>query len=456
MTLLLAGAIFLCKPYLYKMPQASAYLVREGDVRMLEDRYDVNDQWLARSLLGSWSDGDGRAFELYSLDSAVPALEGVKTREEFVGSLVKIGRRDREKRTAATVALLPESCVAEPKRLRQLPRQCKDLVYYPSTNNSAIAVAFLPKESETWLLALWTLAEGDDYDAKMGEFIDKFLGEELKGVSVLVHAPTPEGAKERELLRADARHSVTNHHEWHCTEGEEFTVLDNLGARRDFVTAFTNDLKTMRRRYAETMPSPLCSSNVLCVARIYSTREQYLDAVDDGMEWTAAYWSPSRRELVAHLPASGEGKLLETLRHEAFHQYLSYATAMIPASPWINEGYAQLFEDEKRCGWKPVNKEDAEALAKLLPLVFNSDYAEFYSGSDEERALKYRLAWSIAYFIENGAPKVRFAPFKDLKKRYIEVLLETQYMRVATARAFENEDKFKLFLSEWKKFWLEQ
>ena len=51
---------------------------------------------------------------------------------------------------------------------------------------------------------------------------------------------------------------------------------------------------------------------------------------------------------------------------------------------------------------------------------------------------------------------MRFAPFKDLKKRYIEVLLETQDMRVATARAFENEDKFKLFLSEWKKFWLEQ
>ena len=456
MSFLLAASIFLTKPYLYEMPRAEAYLVREGDVRRLEDRYDVNDQWLAHALLGCWNDDEGRFFELYSLDSAVPALDGVKTRLEFNRSLVEIGRRDKEERERAIVELLPKSCVAEPKRLRQLPRGCKDLYYYPSTNDSAVAVAFLPKESETWLLALWNLVEGDDYDSKMGEFTEKFIGEEFKRVNALVHEPSAKGATERNLFRADVRHSITNHSEWHCTEGDEFAVLDNLGSGKDFIVAFTNDLKKMRRRYAEVMPSPLDGSNVLCVARIYSSREQYLAAVDDGMEWSAAYWSQSRRELVAYLPASGEQTLLKTLRHEAFHQYLSYAAAMIPTSPWLNEGYAQFFEDEKQCDWKPATKEEAEALAKLLPAVFNCDYVEFYSGSDEERALKYRLAWSIAYFIENGAPKVRFAPFKNLKSRYLEILLETQDMRAATARAFENEDKFRLFIAEWKKFWLER
>ena len=84
------------------------------------------------------------------------------------------------------------------------------------------------------------------------------------------------------------------------------------------------------------------------------------------------------------------------------------------------------------------------------------DYDEFYAGTDSERQLKYRLALTIAVFLEKGAPEVRFAPFKDVKRDYVATLIKTTEMRKATAAAFKTEDNMKLFVSEWAKYWKEQ
>ena len=200
------------------------------------------------------------------------------------------------------------------------------------------------------------------------------------------------------------------------------------------------------------------TSNVLCVARIYADRDEYLDAAGEDMKWSAAYWSPARRELVAYLPPAGDAELLRTVRHEAFHQYLSYATAMIPVSPWLNEGYAQYFEDEENADWKlgevaRPSKEEIAALAKMLPAVMRMDYAEFYAGTDAERRLKYRLAWSIAYFLEKGAPELRFRPWENLKKDYVADLMKTHDMLKATSAAFGSQEKLEKFVSDWREFW---
>jgi hypothetical protein len=101
-----------------------------------------------------------------------------------------------------------------------------------------------------------------------------------------------------------------------------------------------------------------------------------------------------------------------------------------------------------------VTKEWLESVCALLPAIMAMDYAQFYDGSSEERYLKYRLAWSIAYFIEKGASDVRFEPFKNLKRDYISELLKTQDMRKATNAAFGNDDNLKLFVREWMRFYL--
>ena len=358
-----------------------------------------------------------------------------------------------------------------------------DIDYWHGTNESAIVCAFLPEKSDTWRLAVWELVEGDDFGECLRAFEREFLEKEYEDfVSRFPRAEMTRAASrtkrratsrraafgspqasEREALRRDAKHSVAAYDGWRASDAREFTILDDLPANGAFIATLTNELAVFRGKYAAAVPTRIDGTNVLCVARIFADRGEYMDALAmDGLtnlSWSAAYWSPSRRELVAHLPRQGESELLRTFRHEAFHQYLSYAMAMIPASPWLNEGYAQYFEDEESFDWELGERPtptDLERFSAALPALFGMDHAEFYAGTDLERSLKYRLAWSVAVFLEKGVREVRHDPFKTFKADYVETLFETHDMRKASSAAFGSKERLQLFVSEWLRFWKER
>ena len=458
MTLLLAASLFFTTPAPLDMPRAEAYLVTtKRGVRQLEDRYDTFDLWTSRAVIGRWMDDDYRVFVLSRLDMLPPALSGESlTRTRYETELVAADKRKIDHVAAMVNCLSPIEPAAEPERPHQTPRGLKDVRFWQGTNTTAIVCSFLPEKSPCWYLATWELSEQDDFAAMSelftGEFLDGKAWQEL-----CTEEPKPSARGERELLRRDVRHGVAAYPAWHATDSEEFTIIDVLPAR-GFIEALTNDLPVLRRRYAEVIQSPLSGSNTLCVARIYANRDEYLEAAGEDMEWSAAYWNARRRELVAYMPEGGDRELLRTVRHEAFHQYLSYACSMIQASPWLNEGYAQYFEDEADGNWGiDVEVADFDKLEELLYAIFFVDYQTFYAGSDRDRRLKYRLAWSVAYFLEKGAPKLRFEPFKNVKSNYIAALLDTHDMRLATAAAFDgSHDKLKNFIAEWKKFWIKR
>lgn len=439
------------------MPKAEAYLVKERGEFRLEDRYNRLDLWTLQAVIGRWIDDDGRVFTLSRLDFEPPAVDanGCVTRAVYVAGRTAVDKRDGKKLRRAIAALSPAELPEKETPPRRLPRGFDDVGYWQGTNAGCIVCAFLPEKSDCWFLAVWELAEKDPADEMTACFEDEFLRGEWKRRFSKI-PPRAQVAGERELLRADARHSIAAYGNWRCSDAEEFSVLDEVPAGGSFVAALTNDLGVMRRRYAETVPSPINGSNALCVARIYADRDGYLTAAGESMAWSAAYWNPARRELVAYLPESGRGELMRTIRHEAFHQYLSYAVSMIPASPWFNEGYAQFFETDE--GGVPeegfaVSDERLEEAAAMLPALMKMDYAEFYAGTAQERRAKYVLAWSLAYFIEKGAPKVRFDPFRNLKRDYIAALLDRQDMHLATDAAFGGAEKFADFIGEWKRFW---
>ena len=454
------------------MPRAEAYLVREDGVSWLEDRFDRLDLWMSQTLVGRWVDDEDRLFILSALETCPPSADrsGTQTRAGYESRKTPMRRvRANAGFPAAfrdAVAVLAPCAVADrPRSPRQLPRGYKEVYYWQDpTNYSDIVCTFLPERTNTWFLASWTLAPEDDYPTQMNAFEDQFLRREFPSlVSRLKSSPegheTLDGRRERELLRRDARHSIAAYSNWHFTGAEEFAVLDDLPAR-GFVETLTNDFPVMRAKYAAAIPSPLDGSNVLSVVRIYASRDEYLDALEaDGntnMAWSAAYWSPGRRELVAHLSANGEKELMRTIRHEAFHQYLSYASSMISASPWFNEGYAQYFEDDANADWGEgfdVKDENVDRMSAAIPGLLMMDYEQFYGGSDLERRFKYKLAWSVVRFIERGADEVRLKPFEGLKKRYMDVLIETRDMRQATSAAFKDADLLKQFVAEWRKYW---
>lgn len=472
-------------PAVLDMPRAAAFIVRENGRARLEDRYDRMDLWVSRTVMGCWCDDDGRAFTLSRLTDRPPAIapDETDTRGEYVRGLKPFSRRKMISPSGvpsasfaqALAELSPCGIAEEPGRPRQMPRGFKDLDYWQGTNTAAIVCAFLPEKSEQWYVATWELAEEDDIDEMTGTFEDEFFPFFAKWLATYEAANAPaDGRKrkskdkdgkdkadaaipsERELHRADVRHSVAAYPEWHVTDADEFVVIDHLLTGSSFVSTLTNELPVLRAQYAAAVPSPIDSSNALCVARIYRDRIEYLSATDEDLSWTAAYWSQRRRELVAYLPDGGPTELMKTIRHEAFHQYLSYACSMIASSPWLNEGYAQYFEDTECEKWKDGfsrTPEEIESMAKLIPGLLTMDYDEFYAGSDRLRRLKYHLAWTIAVFIEKGAPKVRHEPFKDLKRDYIACLLKTHDMHQATEAAFVNQDNLNRFVAEWVRFW---
>ena len=464
----LALSLFFSEPMPLDMPRAEAYLVTQDGRTRLEDRYRRIDLWYSQTVIGRWIDEQNRVFCFSKLETEPPSvgLDDTLTREDYAAQLVPMKRiranHAYPRAFVEALELLAPCPIAEsPRPPRQLPRGFRDVDYWQQpTNYSTVACAFRPEKEESWYLATWELAEGDDYAEKMELFEKRFLRGDFQTFRS-GRTPRPERRKpsERELLREDARHSVAAYPNWHFASSEEFVVLDDLGGR-EFVTALTNEFASMRLKYAAAVPTHIDGSNVLSVARIFASRDEYLDAlaVDDrtNMEWSAAYWCPERRELVAHLPAGGEDELLKTLRHEAFHQYLSYAASFVSVSPWLNEGYAQYFEDEASVDWGvgiELTDENLKKFAALLPSVLMMDYDAFYDGSDAERRFKYRLAWSIAVFLEKGADKVRFQPFRKLKGDYFNELFKSQNMQRAAAAALKDADGMKLFVNEWRRFW---
>ena len=457
----LTASLFFTTPAPLDMPKAEGWLVTEKNRIRIEDRFDADDLWYSRTVTGCWLENEGeRAFTLADLAYLPPAVGGKMTRTDYEGTLIRPERRDQYQLLTQLRSVSPVPVSDVFTRAHQLPRGMKEVRYYEGTNTQAIVCAFRPEGADHWSAAVWELAEGDDREEMRKVFEDGFwkeLGERGIGNGELGKGKRGKKGRlsERELLKRDAAHSVAAYEDWHCAPGEDFVILDDLKDGRAFVASLTNDLAVWRGRFAAALPPVTDMSNTLSVARIYRNRADYLLAAGEEMKWSAAYWCASRREIVACLPADGNlAELRRTFRHEAFHQYLSYAAAMIPTSPWLNEGYAQYFEDEERDTFDLAFTEEQWDEAELsLPALMMMDYRQFYEGTDARRRMNYRLAWSVVYFLERGAPEVAHDPFRRLKRLYLETHARTRDMRKATTACFESEDNLKLFCNEWKKFW---
>ena len=482
---LLALSLFFTEAVPLEMPRAEAYFVRDGGSVRLEDRYDAGDLWTSRTVDGRWIDEADRVFLTATFGERPPETDeegryAVQTRAEYLEDRAAAARRpssDPERELRETVLRLsPIEPAAEARKLDHPPKGVKEVLYWQGTNTAAIVCTYRARRRSgervepDWKFACWSLAEGDDFEERSERFDEEYLRKtvveqlaaeaeaEKKQAKSKPKKSAAAEPSERELLRADAHHAVAAYENWHVTDSDEFIVLDDLERGRGAVTTLTNEFKVMRAKYAATVPTGIDGSNVLAVARLFASRDEYLDALAaDGLtnlSWTAAYWSQSRRELVAYLPDGGVENLLGTVRHEAFHQYLAYAASMIAVSPWLNEGYAQFFEGDGYVTDDDAlwNDETVELGATLLPALLAMDYEAFYSGTDRERQFKYRLAESLAVFLERGAPKVRFAPFADLKKNYFRALFETKKMNDATSAALGSREKLKLLVAEWRKY----
>jgi len=448
----LAVSLLLARPVPMEMPQAESYLVKESGRYRLEDRYAAQDLWASRTVLAYGHDEQGRVFSISRLETELPSEDGrAVTRGAYARSVSPIARRDVQTRREAMAALSPVPLAESGERPRQCPRGYEDVVYWQGTNVTQVLCEFRPERSDRWYFASWTLLEDDDPSERIRIFEDDFLGREFRELTDFPSWREFKEFSEAEALRADAHDSVTNCPGWHWTDSDGYVVLDDLASSRQLVNAITNELPKLHAQFVRALPTTLESTNVLSVIRVFGNRDDFVAAADDSAKWSAAYWCTRRREIVACMPESGMEEFVRVFRHESLHQYLFYALAAIPSSPWFNEGYAEYFEDPESVRWElPISP---EAAMPLLPSLFASDYEQFYSGSDGQRRINYALARSVVVFIEKGMREVRNDPFCDFKPNYMSALIATQDMRKATEAAFVNADLRDRFVYEWMKFW---
>lgn len=468
------------------LPKAAAFLVTSTDGQRLEDRFDSFGLWTSVAIRGRWRDADGNTLVLARLASLppddVPGSVRTRTSYRLAQAAAEFNPKDHAQRDAAVEAASPVEVGKGVPPRRAQRKNLSELLCYPPVDESqdhVLVYAFRPRSPERtekpdWYLAVLSAAEKEDMASVRAHFDDEFLDQisvpSLGARRSLAKPAAKPGkdAAETELLRADLRASVANYDEWACTEADDVLVLDDLdvGVRATVVSAITNNLPRLRRAYAKSVPSPLSGTNSLATVRVFRDKVEYLTYVGVDKEWTAALWSPEHRELVLYHPERGSEALLRTVWHEAFHQYLAYAGSMMESSPWFNEGHAELFEHthfdgkgqlvfEREAESAAYVHEYAPALAELLPSILEMDYAAFYAGEAEDVRARYKVAWSIAYFLEVGAPKLRFQPYADFRADYLKALVETHSMREATAKVFGDEKGRDAFVAAWLAFWRE-
>ena len=462
-----------------EMPRATAYLVTDRDESRLEDRFDVLDLWLAETLRARWVDEDGNRFSICRIPRMIPdPLGDTRTRADYHERYAKagLGPKDLDALDEAVYLLAPVEVSDRFAPRRAQRKNLSALWQYGTTNDNAFVYAFRPR-AEGKVQTDWYMVALVSDDLEAAEKIDKWL-DEVEWIDVPDPQKRASGGRRRtaargkssedrelELLASDYRRNVINYSDWHFASASNVVVVDNMTEtdRRPFISALTNGLPVMQAAYRKALPSPLTDDSHVAAVRVFGSREEYLNYVGWDMKWSAALWSPQHRELVLFYPLGGSETLLHTVWHEALHQHLDYACSMIQTPPWFNEGHAELFErthfdmdgnivfdlDHEAM---QVIKLNAPALLESIPALLDMDYPEFYSGSGEEKRLKYQLSWSLAYFLQIGAPKVRFQPFKNLRSDLMAATVRTK-RRDEAMRTVMNDEMRKDLIDEWLAFW---
>jgi hypothetical protein len=435
----------------------------------------VFDLWRADAVRGRWIDQEGSRFSICRIPRKVPDDSGAetRTRTDCATRYAKavLGPKELNALDEAVYLLSPVEVTERFAPRRSQRRNLAALWQYATTNVNAYVYAFRPQVDDH-AVADWYMVSlvSDDIDAE--EKIDGWLDEvevaELDGRASSGQVAAKRNPSETELLAEDYRRNVVNYDDWHFASASNIVVVDNMTEtdRRPFLAALTNGLPRMQAAYRAALPSPLIKDSHLAAVRIFGSREEYLNFVGWEMKWSAALWSPQHRELVLFYPPGGSERLLHTVWHEALHQHLDYACSMLQMPPWFNEGHAELFEHthfnmdgelvfDRDPDAVLAIQQNAAVLAESLPALLDMDYPEFYAGNSAERQLKYQLAWSLAYFLQVGAPQVRFQPFKNLRADLMAAVVRTKRRDEAMRIVLEGEMR-KSLIEEWTAFWKRQ
>ena len=408
-------------------PQAKEYMITRGGVRSQVKWYGVRDLWRQRAFAGEWKDRKGNVMRLARVVSLVP--------REIPGAPALPGMPAGEGEKEAIARAL---------------------------DAAERAFGGTHAELEEWKAAWGGDGQGKFLEAKGRRYYVEF-----------VYAEDVKPADREKLLKAFERSVSTMtagaggaipSMKWWETENDAYTFLTDLDKAKGgkFVKDAMRLMEAMRKSYEFYVPPQKTLGK--CTVRVFRTLAGYRDyraSTGETDEMSCGLWDPSRDELL--IAAEDRAQAQDTMRHEAFHQYLHYATGNGFHAMWFNEGHACFFENVRynpaknavkvvdegnRAAWVAKNP---ELCARAIPATVRMDRAAFYAGDVNAH---YCTAWAIVYFLEKGAYAAEeFAPYRTIVPKYLELTAKGVDAQAASAQAWaavEGRDVAADFLKFWK------
>ena len=467
-------------------PEAYSYIRVATDNLTRVDQFKPYDLWYRQVSCGRWFDLSGNRFILGRLSHDLPVTTEEKiTRSTFDQLLTEtvLTSSEAEKEMKVWVEAFSGYKVEAPQKLSQSGSVLNSIYTFPCEKTNVLIYTFHPGRMEgdndpDWFCVIIEASAVRDISKTRAQIESDFLGKietpsrssKEKGAMV----DELEVAKKERLtidlpdhpVRLEARKSIENYDSWWIHETEGFVILSDVSSEmgKPVVTELLKTLPLLKKAFTTLVP-PLTLDQDIAIIRIFQRPEDYVNYVGKDKAWSGGLWMPARRELVLReVPSTAS--ISKTLRHEAFHQYLSTAYCLLSTPPWMNEGHATFFENATlNAKGKLVFEEDEryvrlllENMDALLPVLsdfMKASYADFYSGTDAQREMKYALSWGLIYYLQKGAPTESDAKFKTLLATLGVELADTQDYDKAMERVLAGLD-MKSFQSSFKEFWVQR
>ncbi|MFO0984259.1 MAG: tetratricopeptide repeat protein [Planctomycetota bacterium] len=140
--------------------------------------------------------------------------------------------------------------------------------------------------------------------------------------------------------------------------------------------------------------------------KIYRTHDEYRTRGKPDQEWAGGHFDGTSVQTWDYREgAKGPlDSLLQTLAHEASHQFVALACGAVPA--WLNEGLASFFEGTQYLSNGQI-KWNLVAAGRLLPLAESLEkspvaLADVLSGKVDDYRVYYPYGWGIVYYLYNA------------------------------------------------------
>lgn len=438
-------------------PQAQHYRWTRGAESGEVTHHDVNEIWSLHERGCQWKDRKGNVLTLATVTALRPEFEEDHEERAKIEAAIREGAA--EMKTPSDELLVKWASQFSGRKAEGVsPFAASGVLDAKLVDfGGARCAAFFRSKDGALRYAEFQLAQ----EAKPKE-AERLMKQFLSGVAVDKSKPA-----------SGAGGGMVTEGRWTTMRVPGYIFKTDLPAsqRGAFLKDASKYMTAMQAAYRRYVPPqrPLGDSTI----RVFATKADYesyvKDTTGEAGSRSIGLWNPSLEELLIANQGKDVAERRETmkiLRHEAFHQYLFYATGNGAHAMWFNEGYACFFENVMYSPKKNAVKfledlkdrragsvaENPGKYAQLVPKILYLDHDAFYAGSLSTVNDKYTAAWAAIYFLSKGAPSFQeFAAYRNVLPTYLKETAAGKDWREATKTAWEGLEAG--FPDDFVKFW---